>query len=979
MSSAFTFFRRNQQVTMVAVVILSMLAFTLDTVFSDRGTHFVLLGLLIGALIFSFFGISRGQWIKFGIAGGVLGAVCGFVFPKILNPSSGFFEDSALGAFDEKRIMDLQLQRNIPNLFMQRAFEKAFAPGTAMYAPQFGFGHQAGTDDLTFAEMMRAEADKLGIVVTDKMVSDWINRPTQQKLSRAAFAEIRQDLNFGTGVISEQRLLDCFRSEIKAQMAYDLLRPQPSSLPQGPDVYFATFKRTKVRERLNTVRLDVKAFIGEVPDPSEAEIVSLFQEGRLRFPNEREPGSAGFRQFSKAKLAYLELGYKKVEASLTPPTDTEIETFYKDNLDKLYRKPVEPTPVAPANLPAKAPETSGAKTPEETPSGEPKAEEPKAEEPKTEEPKTEEPKAEEPKAEEPKASGDGCFLVADEPASPTDEKSEEAAATPETTATSETVADRLKMEVVIDFKATPLNEALAHIAASIKTEVTIDGEALNSAGFTQVMSQTYNLGSVSALTAIDTILQKYAGERDPIVLVVDEVGKKLLISTASKAQKDGFSPYPTKAPTADDVASKTPAENSVDVPSGEPAAETPATDKPASAAVSDTPEFVIPKIEYKPLDDELKAEIREQLLDAKVRAALDDRMNAIMIDVKRLEEKRTGYRYSLFEKQSDISDEDLYEKMRESAADTLEALKALAAEHSCEFVETKLLSYGEMIETEGETSPIGVATVPSGNTVAQHVFSAFPDEVTNDTTLFVGERAVKNSFDPDGGETQFAWVITEYAPTYVPKLEDPKIKDQVVLAYKLEKARELARTRGEELVKGIRSGLEKPEGEKKTMSETLEGMTVLGTEGSPVLTMRQTLPFSWMEQSMTPQTNFMQQPTARLSIIRFADEIAGTIRYAGPKFMEVVFEELGNNDVGVVPNEDFSSYFVVQVLDRTPADQNGEDILRQQFLTEGKQFGFSQGAVATVIQNDIAGPTALEWEKATWLKYGIDPDARREE
>ena len=960
MSSAFTFFRRNQQVTMVAVVILSMLAFTLDTVFSDRGTHFVLLGLLVGAMVFSFFGISRGQWIKFGIAGGVLGAVCGFVFPKILNPSAGFFQDSALGAFDEKRMMDLQLQRNIPNMFMQRAFEKAIAPGTAMYAPQFGFGHEAGTDDLTFAEMMRAEADKLGIVVTDAMVSDWINRQTQEKLSRAAFAEIRQDLNFGTGVISEQRLLDCFRSEIKALMAYQILRPQPSSLPQGPDVYFATFKRTKVRERLNTVRLDVDAFVGQVADPSEVEIASLFQEGRLRFPNELEPGSPGFRQFSKAKLAYLELGYKKVEASLTPPTDAEIEAFYKDNQDKLYRKPAEPAPVTPAITPAEAPETPGV-----TPSGEPKAEEPKAEEPK----------AEEPKAEEPKTSDDGCFLVADEPASATGEKSQETIATPETTATSETVADRLKMEVVIDFKATPLNDALAHIAASIKTEVTIDGEALRSAGFTQNMPQTYNLGSVSALTAIDTILQKYAGERDPIVLVVDEAGKKLLISTGSKAQKDGLTPYPTKAPTAD-AASESAAEKS-DAPSGEPAAETPAADKPASAAASDGPEFVIPKIEYKPLDDELKAEIREQLLDEKVRTALDERMNAIMSDVKKLEEKRRGYRFSLFEKQRDISKDDLYEKMRESSSNTLDALKELAAEHNCEFVETPLLSYADLIE--GESYPIGVATLPAGDTIAQHVFSTFPEDVTNDTTLFVGERGVRNSFDPDGGETRYAWVITEYAPTFVPTLEDPGIRDQVVLAFKRSKARELAEIRGEELVKAIKTGLDKPEAEKKTMSESLEGATVLGAEGSPVLTMRQTLPFSWMEQSMTPQMNFMQQPTARLSSIRFADEIAGTIRYAGPKFMEVVFEELGNNDVAVVPNEEFSSYFVIQVLDRTPADQNGEDILRQQFLTEGRQFGFSRGAVATVIQSDIAGPTALEWEKATWRKYGIDPDERREE
>ena len=142
--------------------------------------------------------------------------------------------------------------------------------------------------------------------------------------------------------------------------------------------------------------------------------------------------------------------------------------------------------------------------------------------------------------------------------------------------------------------------------------------------------------------------------------------------------------------------------------------------------------------------------------------------------------------------------------------------------------------------------------------------------------------------------------------------------------------------------------------------------------------MRQTLPFSWMEQVNAPPMSF-QPPSARLSSIRFADEIGGTIRFAGPKFMEGIFEDLANNDVGVVHNEDFSSYYVVQVLDRTPDVQAGDDILRQQFLTEGKQFGFSRGAVASLIQNDMAAPTALEWEKTTWRKYGIDPDERRDD
>ncbi|HQZ67751.1 MAG TPA: hypothetical protein PLY87_21825 [Planctomycetaceae bacterium] len=110
----------------------------------------------------------------------------------------------------------------------------------------------------------------------------------------------------------------------------------------------------------------------------------------------------------------------------------------------------------------------------------------------------------------------------------------------------ETVAERLKMPVLVDFRATPLQEAMEFIGDSIKTEVTIDGDAMKGAGFTQVMAQTYNLGSVSALKAIDTIFAKYAGERDPMVMIVDEAAKKITISTVSKAKEDGLTPYPTK-------------------------------------------------------------------------------------------------------------------------------------------------------------------------------------------------------------------------------------------------------------------------------------------------------------------------------------------------------------------------------------------------------------------------------------------------
>ena len=48
---------------MVAVVILSMMAFTLDAVFSQEGSHFVMLGVLLGGIIFAFAGVSAGRWM----------------------------------------------------------------------------------------------------------------------------------------------------------------------------------------------------------------------------------------------------------------------------------------------------------------------------------------------------------------------------------------------------------------------------------------------------------------------------------------------------------------------------------------------------------------------------------------------------------------------------------------------------------------------------------------------------------------------------------------------------------------------------------------------------------------------------------------------------------------------------------------------------------------------------------------------------
>ena len=122
MSSPFSFFRRNQHVTMVGIVILSMMAFTLDAVFSEEGSHYVMLGLLMGGIIFAFVGVSRGRWLQYGLGGAVLGALCGWILPAYITPPREIVHTSTLGTFNNKRISELIMRRSVANVFMQQAF-----------------------------------------------------------------------------------------------------------------------------------------------------------------------------------------------------------------------------------------------------------------------------------------------------------------------------------------------------------------------------------------------------------------------------------------------------------------------------------------------------------------------------------------------------------------------------------------------------------------------------------------------------------------------------------------------------------------------------------------------------------------------------------------------------------------------------------------------------------------------------------------
>ena len=91
--------------------------------------------------------------------------------------------------------------------------------------------------------------------------------------------------------------------------------------------------------------------------------------------------------------------------------------------------------------------------------------------------------------------------------------------------------------------------------------------------------------------------------------------------------------------------------------------------------------------------------------------------------------------------------------------------------------------------------------------------------------------------------------------------------------------------------------------------------------------------------------------------------------------MKTVFEEIENDKVGIVSTEDLSTFYVVQPVERSADD----DVLRQQFMTEGKQAGFDGTAVQQMLNASVSNPASIAWERSIWAKYGIDRDTLPEE
>jgi hypothetical protein len=245
--------------------------------------------------------------------------------------------ETNIGSLSQVQMHNLMMRRMNLQKFVSMAYQKSHAdlmeknPFIARFLlprimAEYGFG---GTTkpELLFSWLHRHEARKMGIVVSDDQIEDYIGRITERKLTSRKLQEILDDMQ-----MSPKELFDSFRDELEAQIAYRM--KMPSTIPP-PEKYWEYYQQLNTRAVIEAAALPVADFTDKVSDPGEAQIASLFEKHRNDFEQAFDSKYIpGFRQQHKVKLHYLTVNPSAVEDKLkamAKVTDNEIEEYYEKN------------------------------------------------------------------------------------------------------------------------------------------------------------------------------------------------------------------------------------------------------------------------------------------------------------------------------------------------------------------------------------------------------------------------------------------------------------------------------------------------------------------------------------------------------------------------------------------------------------------------------------------------------------------------
>lgn len=174
--------------------------------------------------------------------------------------------------------------------------------------------------------VLAEQARRLGMVVSDEAINDYLKRMTEDKVKPDVFREIVKSLQS-----SQPEVFDALRHELLALRLRDMSLRNVEATPAQRWDYYRRLNQQAVAEVL---ALPVENFAHEVSDPSDEELAAFFEAHKEREPrpDSPEPG------FKVPKKAAFEVVIARFEEFNDPDsiTEEEVKEFYEKNKDQRF-------------------------------------------------------------------------------------------------------------------------------------------------------------------------------------------------------------------------------------------------------------------------------------------------------------------------------------------------------------------------------------------------------------------------------------------------------------------------------------------------------------------------------------------------------------------------------------------------------------------------------------------------------------------
>ncbi len=961
-NSPFKVFRRNQRLLMVLLTGMAMFAFILldQLITADTESLFPLAGALILGGAFWIIGTQAGRPGRYAALGAVLGVLIGLWLPRVTAPPPAVA--TVAGDLTEQDLTRLLQRRRIANQFVQEVFMVANPPpfANAQHSPQitqllYQFwsqrlnrelfnvgGGQDLREDVVLAFLLRQEAAELGISVGEDAVVGYIKRLGGDALTAEQYRSILKRLG-----VPESELLDILKDELTARLARDMLAPP---IVRTPDEYWRDHQKLNVSQQMEVAAVPVQPFAEQLSAPGEAELRAFFEEYKELPPTATSPG---FFQPRKAKLAYLEVDAESLLEQAPEFTEEQIVAYYEEHKDDLFRQdvlpeaprgatfpgepesqklggepPPPPLPEDPAE-PAETPKTgsgsgdaAAGRTGSRAAGGEKKqaaAEAKKGSEETGTDAKHREPA--DPSAKGKDKAAPGAASGSSEPPVRPEEAREKRAGKPKSDAADSGEPKRQAEQPDTQPKGGTRpgeprasgESGQARLAAPTSTDTAIATQA--------APAEPRDAAAAAQPAAGNSADAPAAAKTEDAAAKSAAAEESEKASGRAKTSSDADGEESTSGGTAADGGGRTPAASS-------------SSEQPATSSGP-------PEVKYRPLDDELKAEIRDILRQQWVEEEIKRRVALALQFMQDL-----GPRHVLASPDSPD-----YLSLEQLSAE----LRKFAEQHGLHYEETPLLSYEQLLESEDY--PIGRAIEPVDNPFEAVTAAKVADQVlgTQSEAVFQPLEAM----DPPPGRNRYVYWVVEYREPHIPTFDEPGIREEVERQWRLHQARPAARGRAEQLAEKVREGIKAG----RAMAEVLKDEKVTDAESAPPVAVFETPQFTWLRpfQPPVPRLNPFENndPPVEVSPIPGID---GT----NDAFMEAVFG-LPVGGVGTVVNADQTAFYVVHVTRRS--HQTAEE--RQQLLDDFLKSDVFRSRIHNYLTMQSASRLYRRWVAALQEKYAV--------